>query len=361
MLSTLDRYIIKAFLTNYAIALAVLVSMYVVLDLFVNFDEFTEAGLPIPQVLSNLGSYYGYNLFLYFGQLAGVITLFASACTLARMQRSNELTAVLASGVSLYRVAVPVVMMGILMNLLLIADQELIIPRIAHKLARPHDDVEGRRTYDVWFVPDREGALVSAVRFNPGQELLTRMIVIRSDDELRLSEIIRADRARYDWGQQQWNLERGTRLRRASGQTGPSGNRGLEPVAVYESDLTPNDLMLRQAAQWIHFVRIADLERLANQPGQSRAAILGVKHARFTQPFVNMLLLLLGVPFFLNREPAGVLVSGGLCLLTCGTCFVVAFVGQHLVNYADYPALPAWLPIMIFGPVAVLFLDSVKT
>jgi lipopolysaccharide export LptBFGC system permease protein LptF len=81
MLSTLDRYIVRSFLVNYGIAVSVLIAMYVVLDLFVNFDEFTEAGLPAAQVIRNLGSYYGYNLFLYFSQIAGVITLFAAACT----------------------------------------------------------------------------------------------------------------------------------------------------------------------------------------------------------------------------------------------------------------------------------------
>ncbi len=105
-----------------------------------------------------------------------------------------------------------------------------------------------------------------------------------------------------------------------------------------------------------------DLQGSETRLDQATARILRAKHMRFTQPFVNMLLLLLSVPFFLNREPAQVVTSGGTCLLVCGLCFVVAFVGQQQVIVIEsYPALPAWLPIMIFGPVAVLFLDSVKT
>ena len=361
MLSTLDRYIVRSFLINYVIALAVLVSMYVVLDLFVNFDEFTEEGLPAAQVAGNIASFYGYNLFLYFAQLSGVITLFASACTLARMQRSNELTAILAAGTSLYRVAVPVVIAGVLMNVMLIADQEFIIPRFAHKLARPHDDVEGRRTYPVWFVRDDEnGALVSAVRFNPRDRMLHRMIVIKHDADGLGSEIIQADRAVYDDRAGQWNLERGTRMHWSTGdmRARPEGD---ERVAAYRSQLTPDDLLLRQAAQWVQFLPIRQMDRLAREPGQQAARILQVKHTRFTEPFVNMLLLLLGVPFFLNREPTRVLINGGLCLLVTGLCFVVAFLGQHVISLPSYPALPAWLPIMVFGPVAVWFLDSVRT
>lgn len=361
----LDRYIVKSFLVNYAISLAVLISMYVVLDLFVNFDEFTERGRPATEVAMNIISFYGYRVPLYFGQLSGVITAFAATCTLARMQRNNELTAVLASGTSLYRVAVPVVVAGVAMNMLLFADQEFVIPEIAHKLARPHDDVDGSRTYDVWFVRDKNRAMVSAVGFIPGNTpddaVLYRMMVIFTDENRRLTEMIRADWAQYDWENRQWILEQGKRMRPGTGGLG-ANNAASEPVEVYPSELTPNHLMLRQAAQWLHLVRVRDLDRLLEQPGQAKLPILRVKHLRFTQPFVNMLMLLLGIPFFLNREPGRVVVSGGLCLLVCGLCFVVAFVGQNLLTSTSLPpAFPAWLPIMVFGPVAVWLLDSIKT
>ncbi|MFQ6048365.1 MAG: hypothetical protein ACE5K7_03265, partial [Phycisphaerae bacterium] len=78
----IDRYIIGAFVVNYLISLAVLMSLLIVVDLFVNLGEFTESGLPVGQVLRNIASYYGYNLFLYFAWLAGAITLVASAFTL---------------------------------------------------------------------------------------------------------------------------------------------------------------------------------------------------------------------------------------------------------------------------------------
>ena len=61
---------------NYLIALGVMMSLYTVLDLFFNIDEFTEAGEPITTVAANVSSYYAAHCFLYFAQLSGVITLF---------------------------------------------------------------------------------------------------------------------------------------------------------------------------------------------------------------------------------------------------------------------------------------------
>jgi lipopolysaccharide export system permease protein len=107
MIRTLDRYLLRSFFSNYVLSLLVLISLYVVLDLFVNLDEFTQGGKSIAEIVTNIGDYYLYNLPLYFAQISGVITLFAACGTFARLQRQNEITAVLASGTSLHRLATP--------------------------------------------------------------------------------------------------------------------------------------------------------------------------------------------------------------------------------------------------------------
>jgi hypothetical protein len=93
-----------------------------------------------------------------------------------------------------------------------------------------------------------------------------------------------------------------------------------------------------------------------------------IKHERFTNPINNMVLLLLGIAFFLNRLPETVLTQGAKALGTCAVSFLIAFAGQHLIGAAGAvagipipPALPAWMPIFLFGPVAVLLLANVKT
>jgi uncharacterized membrane protein len=87
-----------------------------------------------------------------------------------------------------------------------------------------------------------------------------------------------------------------------------------------------------------------------------------------------MLLLLLGIVFFLKREPSRVIVQGGKALAVCASCFIVVFMAQQIigalgssvtlpvVGLVTIPAaLPAWLPIILFAPLCALLLDSVKT
>ena len=68
-MTLLDRYILRSAAVNYLIALAVMMGLYIVLDLFFNMDEFTEENEALGSVLANVASYYGTNLFRYFAQL----------------------------------------------------------------------------------------------------------------------------------------------------------------------------------------------------------------------------------------------------------------------------------------------------
>jgi lipopolysaccharide export LptBFGC system permease protein LptF len=367
MIRLLDRYILKSFFSNYLLALFVLISLYIVLDLFVNMDEFTEGQRPLTDIVSNIADYYFYNLPLYFSQLSGVIILFAACGTLARLQRKNEITACLASGTSLYRVAAPVVVAGLLVNGLLILDHEVLLPSVAPKLARHRDDVEGKRLYEVWFVRDGESRLVSALKFSPGQEKVRGLIVVERSTEAhnkgQLTGIVRADRANWNAERNGWDLAgHVTHVKVTEGQ---NETVKREPISFYPCTLTPEDLMLRQQGQWINFLSLRQLNRLEKRGDVSETKITQVRHGRYTLPIGNMILLLLGIPFFLNRVPEGVLTQAGKSLATCSLAFIVSFTGQQMVGSAELSsslaALPAWLPIFLFGPLAVVLLDTVKT
>lgn len=367
MLSVLDRYILRSLLFNYLIALGTMLSLYVVLDVFVNMDEFTEHGYPTWTVMGHILGYYWPNLFLYFSQLSGVITLFACLTTLARMRKQNELTAVLASGVSLYRVARPILIFGVAITLLAMVDTEWVIPKLAHKLARDHDDAHGQRAYEVFFMADRDDALFSARQFHPTQLDIQGLLVLHRDEKGVVSAL-EADRAVWepplvDGNPGRWLLERGRRTRRIRQKSvglGPSETKRVDYPVEYISDLSPNDIQMRQSEGWIRYLSLRQLADMKKGGALNRRAIVQTQHARRTAPIVSIILLLLGLPFFLNREPANILSDAGRCLLVCGLCYVATFVSQSL-RPGTVSSLPAWIPIFIFGTLSIVLIDRIKT
>jgi len=367
MLTILDRYLLRSLLLNYLIGLGVMLSLYVVLDLFVNMDEFTEQHYPAFTVLANMVDYYTPNLFLYFSQLSGVITLFACGAVLVRMRKLNELTAILASGVSLYRVARPVLIFGVAMTGLLVLDTEWLIPSVAYKLSRTHDDADGKQAYEVLFLKDRGGALLSAGRFLPTSRDLQRMLVLVRDESGAIVQTWEADRATWDpptleRPQGRWSLERGKLTERvtATGGLGPRDEQRISYPAYYESDLDPEAIQLRQAQGWMKYLSLRRLKELETDQTADILAVKQTRHARIAAPIVSLLLLLLGVPFFLDRSPANVLNDAGRCVLVCGLCYVVTFIAQN-IRSDTASALPTWIPIFIFGTLAMVLLDRVRT
>lgn len=366
MMTVLDRYLFRSLLTNYVIGIAVMLSLYVVLDLFVNMDEFTERGDPVLTVAAHVVDYYLPNLALYFAQLGGIITLFACGAVLARMRKLNEITAMLASGVSLYRVARPILIFAVAATGLLVIDTELIIPTVAHRLARKHDEVGGRRAYEVLFLRDGEGALLSAGRFYPTTGELQSLLVMERDEAGAVQRIIEADRATWEppvapFPMGTWRLDRGRGLTRAAQSgLGPSESKIEDFPTTYRSNLGPHEIELRQAEGWIGFLSLAQLKELQSEPESDRGAIVRTRHARVVTLIVSLLLVLLGLPFFLDRSPANILADATRCVLICGLCYVGTFIAQS-IRIETLSAFIAWIPVFIFGTLAMVLLDRVRT
>jgi len=372
MFGILDRYVFRSLVINYVIALAVMLSLYVGLDMFVNMDEFTEHGLPARTVVGNILDYYWPNLLVYFAQLSGMITMFACLAVVARMRNLHEMTAILASGVSLYRIAQPVLLFGFVTTGLMVMDTEWFIPAVAHKLARDHDEVHGDRTYEVLFLDDRDHQLLSAGRFSPRTRDLLRLLVMQRNEAGTIVRTLEADRAIWEppsdmRPEGRWRLERGRmteRIRAPEGHSesalGPREDKIVTYPTFYESDLSPEAIQLRQAEGWIRFLSLAKLRMLAEKEPKNYAEIVRTRHTRVAAPIVSVILLLLGLPFFLDRSPANVLNDAGKCMVVCGICYVSTFVAQS-IRAESQSALVAWIPIFVFGTLAMVLLDRVKT
>ena len=366
MFTVLDRYLLRSLLTNYVIGIGVMLSLYVVLDLFVNMDEFTERGEGVFTVVGHIVDYYLPNLALYFAQLGGIITLFACGAVLARMRKLNEVTAMLASGVSLYRLARPILLFAMAATGLLVLDTEVIIPSLAHRLARKHDEVGGQRAYEVLFIKDGAGALLSAGRFFPESGDLQSLLVMERDDGGAVQRIIEADSAVWEPPVEPvttgtWRLERGRSLTRAAhAGLGPRENKVEEYPTRYLSNLGPKEIELRQAEGWVGYLSLAQLKELQNEPEADAASIMRTRHARVVSLIVSLLLVMLGLPFFLDRSPANILADATKCVLVCGLCYVGTFVAQS-IRIDSLSAFTAWIPVFVFGTLAMALLDRVRT
>jgi lipopolysaccharide export system permease protein len=76
-------------------------------------------------------------------------------------------------------------------------------------------------------------------------------------------------------------------------------------------------------------------------------------HARFVAPFLDISLVLLGIPLVLGPSRRGVFVAVGLCVLTT-VAFFLTILSFHALatSYILGPSLAAWAPLMVMAPLA---------
>src|SRR5262249_35789997 len=85
-------------------------------------------------------------------------------------------------------------------------------------------------------------------------------------------------------------------------------------------------------------------------------------HMRLTRPILGMILVLLGLSVILRDQNRNVFISAGLCVLLCGLFFAALFGCRQLGdNDVLPPALAAWMPVLLFGPLSVVMFDAVHT
>ena len=99
----LDRYLIKQYLQTILFGLLAFTMIFVVIDMMENLDDFLDQNVPTSLILQ----YYLVFIPEMIRLMTPIAILLASLFTAGKMANQNELTAIKASGISLYRFMTP--------------------------------------------------------------------------------------------------------------------------------------------------------------------------------------------------------------------------------------------------------------
>ena len=383
----LDKHILRNFFYNYLVAFAVLVGLYVVLDMVINIDSIVDltaarraAGLTSTlALLWEIAGYYGYQSLLFFTQLAGVIPVAAAAFTLVRMTSGNELVAIMAAGLSLRRVAAPIILAAVALNIVVLPlMQEVIVPSIIPKLLRSHEDIgsDGGRAFEVRGLRDVFGNRVMAARFHPASSLspakMQELSVIFVGEDKLPAALLTAKSAIYDEKAGGWRLSEGVVRHGLSVGTRPALPQKVE---VYKTPLTPEDFTLYRSRDYVELLSLRRvyelLDRGVGSGGTSGGDLdlLRVAHFRLTNWLCNVGLMVLAVACVMVREPTRVRLGVLACMAATGAVMAINFGAMQLAGRppgelsweAHWPAAMAWTPVVAVWLAAVWFMDRLKT
>jgi len=366
-MTILDRMLFLTFLRAYAICLISTLSLYVIVDLFTHLDDFAVKANGVIDIIGNILNYYGYRSIQYYDRLCEAIALLAAMFSVAWMQRSNELLPCLSAGVSTHRVIRPIIFGCMLMLGLGIANQELVIPRISKILMTERDDPE--TTKDLWihggFEPN--GVHIEGIAGMAKEQTIRDFFVTLPETPTSAMVHLSARYGKYIPPSDD-RLSGGWLLTETTPAELDPDNHPEPLIPLYTgryfiktSELT-FDALVRNP-KWYMFASTKHLMQLLNKPDAPRQGQIAVMfHMRLSRPFVGLLLVVLGLAIILRDQNRHVFISAGLCLAMCATFYGVVYASKFLGD-ADMvsPAISAWLPVMIFGPVTIAQYDAIHT
>jgi len=368
MLKQVDRLLVLGYFKAYLVCLVSLLSLFIVVDLFTNLDDFAQRRDGLADVLQHIGLFYAYRTSDIFDKLCEAIVLLAAMFTVAWMQRSNELLPLLSAGVSTRRVVLPVLVSACVMLSLAVLNQELIIPRIAKQLLSNKDDPEGEKEIEqLQGSHEPNGILITGQSASRKGLVVKRFSCTIPEHVGRTLVELVAKEARYV-------PPGGGRYTRGWLLTGtyPERLEKWDNTDVLEMlDAGKYFLHTREVAfdtvtrnrKWFRYASTPRLFEELQKPDSTRVADMAVLfHMRLTRPILGMILVFMGLSVILRDQNRNVFISAGLCIGLCALFFAACFASKHLGdNEWLSPALSAWAPVLLFGPLAFVMFDAVHT
>ncbi|QDV72679.1 LptF/LptG family permease [Botrimarina mediterranea] len=374
----IDFYLLRQFVQVFVICFVSLAGLYTVIDAFGRLDDFSQGGASLGDAALAAGRYYALQSLGFFNKTSGILTLIAAMFTVTWIQRHNEMTALLAAGVPRLKVLLPVIIASVSIAFGAAGLREFVLPSIRHELSLDSKDLNGERGVELKPRYDN----VTDILLGGETANLSKRTIENVNFTLppRLSgpygKQILAKNAAYLQAEGDrpggYLLTDVTRPAQIDTQSMLADDKGaivvtrrdapwLQPGQAFVVSGVSFDL-LAQGSQWRDLASTSELVReLANPSTDLGPDVRVAVHSRLAQPFLDVTLLLIGLPLVVSRGSGNPFVAIGLCVAVVTAFFVLTLGGQALGGGGWLkPALGAWLPLIAFVPVAAYQFDSLR-
>ncbi len=370
-MTIVDRYLLRQYFRVFLMVFLCLLGIYVVADFVGNLAEFMDYGQENDSLTEVLANFYGARVPWFFDIASRNVALLSTVFAIAWMQRDNELTALMAAGISPWRISKPLVFASMVIAVLAVVNRELGIPRFRKELCRSAQDLMRDRAEKITPRYDRE----TDILFD-GETAVPRDGLIQSP-RLMLPRT---------WPGMGRKLTAATAKFRPASESDPSGylfdnvdaDRPLNqldaflvegrPIIITAKDdprLDENQVFvasrmsvdqLRRGRQWEQYTSTATLiAGMRSGVVDYSPDVRVMMHARLLQPFLDVTLVFYGLPLGLALDRRHIVMAAAKSLLALIGFGLVVLVCHGLgIQCVVSPALAAWLPLIVLIPVAFL-------
>ncbi len=352
----LDRYLGVGFLRIFFASLICCTALFAIVEFFDRIGVFLDTGTPV----SIVAGYFFYKIPLAISRVIGFATLFSTLFCLGMLAKTQEITAMRSSGLSVQRIALPLLLISLLISAFTFLWNEGLVPAFAHRAETLYKtEVKKKQqqslygTHDIWIRGD--GSFINIDNFDIKTNTLEGVKIFFLNRDFSLRSLVEISTAR--WNGRSWDFREATEWNFLP--DGKMAKRAFDRAAPISE--TPDDLKLlvRDPEEFTYFDLQKQISDMRNKGIDTTTYEVDLQ-IKLAIPFVSLLMVLLAVPFALKKH------LGGGMALSFGVAMVIAFgyfvLTAFCISLGHSGALPpliaAWLPNSIFAMIGLFFFTA---
>jgi lipopolysaccharide export system permease protein len=351
----LDRYLCRGFLRVFFMTLICSTALFLIVDCFDRLSSFLDAGAS----LSTVVRYFLYTTPLSISRVIGFAALFSTLFCLGTLARTQEITAMRSSGLSIQRISLPLVILSIVICLVTFFWNEGLVPIFAHRASMIYKtEIKNKQqqslfgTRDIWI--RGEGSFINVDNFDTKSRALEGVTIFLLNRDFGLRGLLQIPDVR--WTGKQWETTQATEWRFL-----PEGKLTSQKVTASPPVTeTPDDLKLlaRNAEEFSYFDLQKQITDMKSKGMDARAYEVDLQ-TKLAMPLISPLMVLLAIPFALKKQISGVALSFGIAMVIGFGYWVLSAFCISLGHGGALTAwIAAWLPNSIFTMVGIYFFTA---
>ncbi len=359
----LDDLVLRDFITYLGMILSTFIVLLLVFTVFELLGDILRNRVPallVGEYLVNVTPY-----FLY--QTAPISVLLAVLITFGLLQKSNEVTAMKATGISVYRVIFPVLVIAAVLAGGLFFFDQFYLPHANKRQDALRNRIKGKppQTYlrpDRKWIVGEHSTIYYYEFFDPDQNRFGNLSAFEFDPKtFELTKRVYASTARWSDTLQRWLLEQGwARTFRGA---------AIENYETYDArtftEINEPPLYFKKEVKQSSEMNYGELRNYIHDLQQSGFDVVRLRvqlQKKLAFPLITLVMAVLAVPFALSAGRRGALAGVATAIGIAVVYWVASGLFEAMGNASQLPpALAAWSPDLIFGFAGAYLILKIPT
>lgn len=356
-----DRYMVKGFLGPFIWCTILFTIMAVIIDVFSFIDDIVKFSIPITSIIA----FYVYYAPTIFIQVIPMAALLSTIHVLSNLNKNNEIIAMKSSGISLWRVLTPILLIGTIVSIATFIVNDRVIPissKVSNYIRREElekkQNVGEKKIIDSVAIYGSGNRILFARNYDTENKVLNDVIMHQHDKKENLTSKITAQKG--VWTGSAWKF-----YKVIVWKIDNAGRILGEPVFFEEKDIPlkerPADFTNREWRSDYMSYRELRLY-IDNFRGSGTKLIKGLLvdlHYKISFCFISLIIILIGAPFALITTRGGVLVGIGMSIVI-GLLYYTFIAVSLAFGKAGLlpPIVAAWLGNVIFAGLGIHLINK---